>query len=336
MIHFFIASICVCRKTGKELVLHEENPPLNLQHSKLHRIQERLAKRENKMIKNNHDTKLETMVGKKTSGRSHRNTASKEEKPVEKHLDSEPATTSKSETGNKLSGYVEDKKSKLNSKLNKKDTFKKPAKNIAQQDTVRSQSLLNAAEHDKSTYPVGGNDDLYNLDLMKGVLSSLDESQKKVSNNSYNVDELCESTTVADKTCPTFVTTTETPTTCMTTKHNKPHMKTTCCKTTVMTNVKTEKTKEVRVTLPAVPKIDSLNMDNWGLHIVPIEPSVRKLPQTDGEFKSFGEIGTYNVGSVNNMTWLAGQEALDFLEKVKDNATQPPLIQHEEIVKRNL
>lgn len=316
-------------------MLSEENLPLNHEHSSSHGIQERLTKREKKMIKNEPDTKLKAVIKKKTSGRSHRNTATKEEKSAEKHLVSVPITDSKSGVENKISGYVEDKKSKAHTKLNKKDSFKNSVKNIVEQDAVKSQSILNAAEHDKSTYPVRENGNLYNLDLMKGVLSSLDDGKKKVSNNnSYNVDELCETTTIYDKTCPTFVTTTEAPTTCMTTKHNKPHMKTTCCKTTVMSNVQTEETTEVHVTLPAIPKIDSLSMDQWGLHVVSIEPSVRKLSQTDGEFKSFGDIGTFSEGGEDNRTWLAGQEALDFLEKVRDNATQPPIIQHEEIVKR--
>lgn len=313
-------------------MLYKENLPLNHEDTSSHRIQERLAESEEKIFKRERDAKVETMMGKKARGRSHRNTATKEEKALEERSVSIPITHSKSDLENKINTYVEEKKSKLHTKSRKNETFKTPAKSSAEQDVVKSQSLLNAVENDKSTYPVGENGDIYNLDLVKDDRSSLNDGQKKVSNNSYNVDELCESTTVPDKTCPTFVTTTETPTTCLTTKHHKPHVKTTCCKTTVMTNVKTESTREERVTVSAVPKIDTLNMDTWGLHVVSIEPPSRKLPQTDGEFKSFGEPGTFNIGSESNRSWVSGQEALDFLEKVRDNATQPPLIQHEEIV----
>ena len=167
------------------------------------------------------------------------------------HLDvykRQPITDSKSD--------LEDKKSKLHTKSNKNEPFKKPAKNTAEQDLVKSQSILNAAEHDKSTYSVGENGDIYNLDLMKDDHSSLNNGQKKVSNNSYNVDELCERTTLPDKTCPTFVTTTQTPTTCLTTKHHKPHMKTTCCKTTVMLNVGTDSTTEAHVTAVSYTHLD--------------------------------------------------------------------------------
>lgn len=147
-----------------------------------------------------------------------------------------------------------------------------------------------------------------------------------------NVDNspACESTT-AVVTCPTLPPDTTEPTTCRQTCPNHPHRKTTCCKTPPRDfHTKPPETTTMR---PVPIKLDEVNLNNLALTVVPLDlpGNKKKLPQTDPEFINLGNLGQFGVGDDANATILTGQDALDFLEFARSNASEEPVILHEDM-----
>lgn len=165
------------------------------------------------------------------------------------------------------------------------------------------------------------------------------ESSKQTSDDSCDeikVDEnvenspACESTT-AIVTCPTLPPDTTEPTTCRQTCPNHPHRKTTCCKTPPRDfHTKPPETTTMR---PVPIKLDEVNLNNLALTVVPLDMpgNKKKLPQTDPEFINLGNLGQFGVGDDSNATILTGQDALDFLEFARSNASEEPVILHEDM-----
>lgn len=140
----------------------------------------------------------------------------------------------------------------------------------------------------------------------------------------------CETTTVA-ATCPTLAPDTTEPTTCRQTCPNHPHRKTTCCKTPPREYG--TKAPEPTTMRPAPVKLDEVNLNNLALTVVPLDlpGNKKKLPQTDPEFINLGNLGQFSVGDESNATILSGQQALDFLEYSRSNASEEPVILHEDM-----
>uniref|UniRef100_A0A1B6E382 Peptidase M12B domain-containing protein n=2 Tax=Clastoptera arizonana TaxID=38151 RepID=A0A1B6E382_9HEMI len=136
----------------------------------------------------------------------------------------------------------------------------------------------------------------------------------------------------AGGTCATAPPTTPSTTTCKVTDSPIPHEKTTCCKK--IPTIPSRKPEKEVITEPIFSKVDELNVNKFGVTVVPIEATSRKIPETDSEFINFGDNALYNVGSPCNGSQVIGQEAIDKLDTVKHNSTEPPLILHEEINKK--
>lgn len=120
--------------------------------------------------------------------------------------------------------------------------------------------------------------------------------------------------------------------TCRQTCPVQPHCKTTCCRTTMKSYRGRTRPPDTTTLRPLVVKMDELNMNNFGLTVVPLDlPGKKRLPQTDPEFINLGAIGQFGVADEDNATVLQGQEALDFLEFARSNASEEPVILHEDM-----
>lgn len=166
------------------------------------------------------------------------------------------------------------------------------------------------------------------------------ESNESAEHSSKNLEvthvpeDLCESTTGPEGPCETAPPTTPSTTTCLITNRPAGHKKTTCCKKIPTTQPSRDQMKDVIMEEPTITKVDQVNLNNFGLTVVPYDTPKRRLPQTDAEYTNLGEIGLFNIGSASNGTEVVGQDAIDLLERARENVTQVPPIQHEEVDKK--
>uniref|UniRef100_A0A1B6M4F3 Peptidase M12B domain-containing protein n=1 Tax=Graphocephala atropunctata TaxID=36148 RepID=A0A1B6M4F3_9HEMI len=166
---------------------------------------------------------------------------------------------------------------------------------------------------------------------MSNSVDSKQSEDGESSESGGDTPELCEeSESSTEPSCPTVPQETEpTRTTCKNTCAAQPHKKTTCCRTPPH-GIEIPKATDMTTMRPVQVNVDELNMNEFALTVVPLDSSnKKKLPQSDPEFINLGNIGQYSVGDQANSTILSGQEALDFLEFARSNASEEPIILHD-------
>lgn len=171
--------------------------------------------------------------------------------------------------------------------------------------------------------------------LAFSAVSPVDSEQlnQDKDNDRKNVSaDICVTTEVP-LVCPTEEITSETPSTCKETSAPQPHMKTTCCRTSPHRQFVVKTTFETTTIRPVAVKLDQLNINNFGLTVVPLEYSGKKklLPLSDPEFINLGNVGQFGIADELNATVISGQEALDLLEFARSNASEEPIVLHEDM-----
>lgn len=167
----------------------------------------------------------------------------------------------------------------------------------------------------------GASDKINQADFSKqGWDSDLDSNCGPSSTESSSSGGQCDSTT-SEVTNATI--------TCKTISEILPHEKTTCCKTFPHTFTYSQ-TQETTTLLPISSFRDDLDK-NFALTVVPMDPEKNTHPQSDQEYMFLGNIGMFHMLDEGNGTIISGQQAIDFLENARRNATEEPVILHEDI-----
>ncbi|XP_046688559.1 uncharacterized protein LOC124374370 isoform X2 [Homalodisca vitripennis] len=237
---------------------------------------------------------------------------------------------------------VQPDKKKLTAVKSKNADSLKPAvitKNVASEESkshLKAEDLSFAPEKGKQVANLNAKVAALNAaaNNMKHSAESKQSDEGDSSGNSEEANEECETTelTSEDSSCPTAPPDYDTTTglTCKNTCPVQAHRKTTCCKTLPPKQHGSLKSSEGTTMRPIVVNVDELNMDHFALTVVPLDNyNKKKLPQSDPEFINLGNIGQFGVGNEDNSTIITGQEALDFLEFARSNASEEPAILHE-------